>query len=435
MLKAATLIALLTILSKILGLIRDLIIAHYFGTSIQADAFNLAYMFTGNFFIILGCVGGPFYSSIVATLPKIQNSGTTTWHFLKDILAKTFLISVLICLGIYFFKNLLLTKFINPQSEAEYFNLTLINIDILLPLIIICGPIGIIYGILNCYKKFAEPSFSPAIVSIVSIITICLMGDSINGLAMAIGTSLGGLASLATQIPSLIKIKKEIKKSFVNFDWIKIKKEYYQILFPSLLATAASQIMVFVDGYFCNGLEAGSWTALVLANRLIQMPLGILLTAFLVPVFPRLTEFINQKNFTQARKLFSKSTGLLVLLCIPAVLIGIFWSKFLIKLVFEHGAFDTRSTEMVSSTFYYLCFSVIPYVLRDSFTRALYSFGDSKSAFYVTFLAILIKFGLNYFLVPIYGLNGIAIATSLISLINALILLFILLHNYKKSGL
>ena len=86
MFRIAGLVAVLTIISKILGLARDLVIAHYFGTSMEADAFNLAYLLTGNFFIILGGIGGPFYSSLIAVLPKLQSQDFNVQDFLKDLL-------------------------------------------------------------------------------------------------------------------------------------------------------------------------------------------------------------------------------------------------------------------------------------------------------------------------------------------------------------
>jgi len=401
----------------------------------QADAFNMAYMLTGNFFIIFGCVGGPFYSSVIANLPKISEGGNKTWIFIKDILVKTTVALVLISIALYIFKSTLLQFFINQEANPDYFNLTLINIDILIPLVLICGPIGIVYAVLNCYKKYAEPSFSPAIVNIVSIATVFIMGDSLNGLAMAIGTSLGGIASLLTQFRTLDQIKTTLKNKIneISFDLKEQKQNYHKILMPTLLATGASQLMVFVDGHFCAELEPGSWTALVLSNRLIQMPLGILLTAFLVPTFPRITKLIAEKNFSDVKKVLSKSIGILVLLCIPATLVGLFFSEPLIKLVFEHGAFDARSTQMVSSTFYYLCFSIIPYVLRDCFTRTLYSLGEAKFAFYLTLSSVIIKYGLNYLLVKNFGLNGLAISTTLITIINASIMFVILIKTWRHA--
>jgi putative peptidoglycan lipid II flippase len=252
-------------------------------------------------------------------------------------------------------------------------------------------------------------------------------------LALAIGTSIGGILSLVLQIPALVDVKKNHLKDNPQADLSTSlnQKTFSEILYPALLATVVSQLIVFVDSFFCRDLEQGSWTALVLANRLVQMPLGVLLTAFLVPVFPRIGEVIAQGNNKEVARLLIKSIKTMVVLCIPAVIVGCVWSEDIIRILFQRGAFDAHSTAMVASVFFYLCFSILPYVIRDSLTRALYSYGDSKSPLYVIIFAIFVKLILNYFLVKQFGLDGLAISTTIISILNACVLYGILVKKMR----
>jgi putative peptidoglycan lipid II flippase len=406
--------------SKILGLIRDLIIANYFGTSMQADAFNLAYLFTGNFFIIFGCIGGPFYSAVIAVLPKLNLNQEGVWSFIKNILIKLAFAMVFVALGIYFLKPFFLNLFIDGSSRSEYYELTLLNIDLLLPLILICGPIGFISGVLNIYKKYYEPSLAPAVVNVFLIATVFLMGDSYNGIAMALGTSLGGVFSLVFQLPPFLNIKKtsSLKKS-------PQEKAYWDILYPVLLSTGMSQLVVFVDSFFCKELAEGSWTAVVMANRLIQMPLGVLLTALMVPLYPLIGEMIEQKDLAGIKTQTIKALKILMIFCIPSTIVAALWAEPMIRLVFQRGAFNAESTSLVASVFFWLSFSIIPYVLRDTATRLFYSFGDSKTPMLVMLGAIFFKVLLNYILVPKFEVVGIAISTLLVSILNFLVLLLI----------
>ena len=435
MFKVASLVAVLTLLSKILGLARDLVIAKYFGTSMYADAFNMAYLFTGNIFIIFGGIGGPLYSSVVAVAPKINPK--KTWEFIKKLIYISFLIFFSLALALFIFKANLLEIFVDPIKKTEYFNITLKNINILLPLLIITGPIGIVFAILNIYKKYFEPSLSPAIVNIILIATVFIMGDTNSGLALAIGTSLGGVLSLFIQIPSLaginnkLKIEDETNENTEEIPQNTLEKEFQSILYPALLSTGGAQLLVLVDSYFCKTLAEGSWTSLLLANRLIQMPLGILLTAMLVPVFPEISKLVKENNIPLIKHKIWKVIKFLVAICIPGIIIGMFLSEDLVRLIFERGAFDARSTEMVSSLFFYLCLSIIPYVLRDTFTRTLYSFGDSKTPLYIMLVGIAIKFIANTFLVPKFGLDGIAFSTIVVSIFNFVILSYFV--NKKLS--
>ena len=428
MFKIATLVAILTVLSKLLGLARDLVIANYFGTSMMADAFNLAYLFTGNFFIIFGTIGGPFYSSVVATLPKPKQN-KATWYFIKNIILKTTLALTAIAFTLFLYKDFLL-KFFIDEDKLEYMQITQLNLDILLPLIVLCGPIGIVFAILNCYKRYVEPSLAPAVVNVALITTVLLMGDIANGIALAIGTSLGGILSFGFQIPGLIKVRSKLLEHKDQEPEPK-NNHYSKILVPALFSTGLAQAMVFIDSFFCKGLEEGSWTALILANRLIQLPLGVLLTAFLVPLFPRITELVKEIKLDEIKRLLKKAIGILTLLCIPASLVGMFWSEQIIRLLFERGEFNTHSTAMVSSLFFYLCISIIPYVIKDSFARTCYCFGDSRSPFLVMLISIAIKVILNFLLVERLGLNGIAISTTIVSFISAIILFMVVKTKFK----
>jgi putative peptidoglycan lipid II flippase len=453
MYKVASLVAVLTILSKISGLIRDLVITNYYGTSTISDAFNMAYLFTGNFFVVFGCIGGPFYSSIISIFPKLTkpaDSDTETsvslknhaaWTFFKGTVLKTSLALLVLVFAIFVLKSYILKSFIDIEARPEYYDLTVFNIDLLLPLILLCGPIGLIAAFLNIYKRYVEPSISPAIVNLALIAAVFVMGDSYNGIALALGTSVGAVLSLVFQLPAVESVRKLLVKDHQTetkdfqkqlrtyIDSVKSFKEYSHILFPALLSTALAQGMVFIDGFFCKSLEEGSWTALVIANRLIQMPLGVLVTSFLVPLFPKISELAATNQVEGIKQETLKAVQILTLLCLPAIIIGIFWTEPLIKFIFERGAFDARSTNMLSSAFFILCFSIVPYIMRDMVTRIFFSFGDSKTPFLVMIMGIILKVLLNFLLVKNYGLVGIASATVIITIVNFSVLYFI--ANYK----
>ncbi len=428
MLKVISLVASLTFISKILGLVRDLVIAHYFGTSVYSDAFNLAYLFTGNIFIIFGCIGGPIYNSVVAILPKVNRS--TQKPFLKKILWQSIIIFSIVAAIIYFAKPYILNLFIDKALRPEYFNLTLSNIDLLLILIIITGPNAIIGALLNIYKKYYMSSLSPAITNITLILAVMISNASLFGMSLALGTTVGGLIALFIQWPAFKKIMDKGYKSIKIYS--SEIKEFNNILYPALLSTGFAQIMTFVDGFFCRGLEEGSWTALTLSSRLIQMPMGILITAVLVPFFPKISVLMKQNNLAEIKKRLIKLNLNLVLVCIPAVIIGSIWHEEIIRIIFERGAFNERSTEMVSSLFYYFSLGAIPYVLKEFLVRTFYSFGDSRTPLYVMLVTILLKAGLNYTLIPIMGLKALAFSMMLLNIVSFLALLIFFIVRFKK---
>lgn len=429
MIKVISLVASLTFISKILGLIRDLVIAHYFGTSVYSDAFNLAYLFTGNIFIIFGCIGGPIYNSVAATLPKVNRS--TQKPFLKKILWQSILIFSIVALFIFLAKAYILNAFIDKAAHPDYFKLTLTNIDLLLILIVITGPNAIIGALLNIYKKYFMSSISPAITNITLIIAVMICNVNLFGMSLALGTTIGGLIGLFIQWPAFKKIMDKGNKSLI-VDKKEIK-EFNSILYPALLSTAFAQTMTFVDGFFCRGLAEGSWTAMTLSNRLIQMPMGILITAVLVPFFPKISILVKQANFTEIKRRLIKLNINLILVCIPAVIVGCLWNKEIIRIIFERGAFNARSTEMVSSLFYYFSLGSIPYVLKEFLVRTFYSFGDSKTPLYVMILTIILKAVLNYIFIPSMGLKALAFSMMLLNVFSFSILLLVFVYRFREA--
>lgn len=424
-LQTATLVAVLTIISKVLGLIRDLMIAHYFGTSVYSDAFNIAYLLTGNFFVVFGCINGPFYNAIVAVFPKL-NSEYPLKKLFKKILLQISLGLLLLSFVLYLIKNWFLGFFVDPADQV-YFKLTSINIDILLPMVLLCGPVGILAGILNCYKRYIEPSFSPALINIALIFSLLIMGDSSNGLALAIGTSIGALLSVLYQVPALRSIFPKVEPASHA-----CSKEFYLILFPALLTTGAAQLIGFVDGFFCKGLEPGSFSALTLANRLVQMPMGVVMTALFVPFFPQISQLASQQNIIEIKRKLKKLYLVLLATSIPALIVGMVWTKELIAIIFQRGAFDAHSTQLVASVFFYLSIYSLPYVFKEALIRVSYAFGESRLPLLVMIWTLFFKIVLNYLLVPHFAVAGIAIATLITTVFNFVFLYFVLEKKYLR---
>ena len=176
--------------------------------------------------------------------------------------------------------------------------------------------------------------------------------------------------------------------------------------------------------FFASSLREGAWTAVVYANRIFQFPVGILVTAFLVPLFPLFSRYVADKDFEGIKNYFNKGVGVLFFMSIPIIICVLLLAKDAISLVFERGAFDEKAVMMVSEALCYLSISILPYVFRDSITRIYYSFNDSKTPFIVATCSILLKYLLNVILITKLnmGIAGITLSTSFITLFNAVLL-------------
>ena len=437
--KTAGFVGIITLLSKIFGLIRDLVVAKFYGTSIAADAYNFAYLLTGNALILLGGLGGPFHSATIATLTRIKDNAKESGSFLIKIFLSTFTALCVIAAVVFIYKDHIIHILIPGHDLASSYrdklwHLTSMQLNIMLPLIIISGLLGILCGVSNVYGGFFWPSFSPVLPSVGIILLVLYYRDTEVGMALGIGTLIGAVFQLLVQLPDLLKaglfenLKFTIiknQKSFSNFGLF---------LGPALLSTTIGQITVYIDGFFCSNLEEGSWTATVLANRIIQLPLGILLTSFLVPFFPRFSELAHSRNISDLKKTSIMVIKSLWFLTLPVAVFLFLFSKPLIQVVFERGAFDNRSTELTSSILIALILSMIAYVARDTLTRVFYSLGDSRLPLLVAVFSIILKIILNTILVKKYHASGIAFATSIVTVFNFLFLWLLLRGKIGSLG-
>lgn len=426
-LKAAWLIMVVTVISKLIGFIRDIVIANYYGASMVSDAYYYAYQIPSLSLILLGGVGGPFHSATVAVFSKLipslkEKPQDQVNKLYSTFMTATILFFLALSVLMYIFPRQIM-GFIISSGSQDMINLAAIHLKIMTPLLVIGGIVGIYYGILVIYKQFMLPNLSPIIMSASIIAIVCSVPDDQKGYALAWATTVGAILQLVIQYPNIRKLGYKLKP---NFEFVNNPhfKEIGELLFPAVLSSTVGQIHIYVDMFFTSSISEGAWTAIGYANRVFQFPVGILVTAFLVPLFPIFARLVADKDYSGIRNYFNKGVGVLFFGAIP-IIIGILTvGTDAVRLIFERGEFDQTATFMVTEALWFLSVSIIPYVFRDSITRVYYSFNDSKTPFIVAFSSIILKVLLNYIFISKmgFGIGGITLSTSLVTLFNACVL-------------
>lgn len=426
-LKAAWIIAVVTIVSKLIGFVRDIIIANYYGAAMVSDAYYYAYQIPSLSLILLGGVGGPFHSATVAIFSKlIPNLQEKPSEYVNN-LYSTFMTATII-----FFLALSAIMFIFPRQimgliisggSPDMINLAATHLKIMTPLLVIGGIVGIYYGILIIYRQFMLPNLSPIIMSLAIIGVVIAAPSDQKGYALAWATTIGAILQLIIQYPNIRKLGYKLKPNFAFTNNPEFK-EICELLFPAVLSSTVGQIHIYVDMFFTSSISEGAWTAIGYANRVFQFPVGILVTAFLVPLFPIFAKLVADKDYNGIKNYFNKGVGVLFFGAIPIIIGILVVGMDAVRLVFERGLFDEKATFMVTEALWFLSVSIIPYVFRDSITRVYYSFNDSKTPFVVAFSSIVLKLVLNYVLISKmhFGIGGITLSTSLVTLFNACVL-------------
>ena len=435
-LKAAWLIALVTVASKLIGFVRDMVVANFYGATLVSDAYFYALQIPSLAIIILGGVGGPFHSAAVAVFSKLVGANgeinEKVNRLYNTFLTVSFIFFALCSILGYCFADKIMGLIISAGSP-ELIKLATEHFRIMSPIILIGGIIGIFYGLLIVHKKYIIPNLSPMILSLAVIAIISTVHNDKSGYALAAATTIGAVAQILIQFPKLRQIGYRIKP---NFD-IKNNEQFNNIkelLFPAILSSTIGQISIYIDMFFASILVAGAWTSVVFANRIFQFPVGILVTAFLVPLFPIFSRLAGENNHESIKTYFNKGVGVLFFAAIPIIIFILLLAKDGISLVFERGAFDSSAVLMVSEALCYLSFSIIPYVFRDSITRVYYAFNDSKTPFIIAMTSIGLKAFLNWLLILKLnmGIPGITLSTSFVTLFNAV---FLGLFIHKKINL
>ena len=412
-------------LSKIVGFFRDIIVAKYYGASLASDAYFYAYQIPALAVVILGGMGGPFHSATVSVFSKLIKNFDTKPDIKVKKLFNTFetfsmLIFGAIALICFFFPKQVM-KIIISQATPELSLLAAQHLKVMSPVILVGALLGLYYGILVTYNKFLLPNIAPSMLSIGIISTLFIMGGDENGFYLAIGTTIGAFLQLLMQTPVVLKLGYTFRPCF-EFFHNKNFNDILELLMPAFLSSTIGQIGIYVDIFFASGLEQGQWTAYGYANRIFQFPVGLMLSALLVPLFPLFSRLVAQEKYDEVRHYFNKGVGSLIYVG-AFMMIFIFISRFdLISLALERGAFDHKATVMVADVLFFISLSIIPYMFRDSITRLYYSFNDSKTPFYIAIGSIALKLIFNSILVRFMGINGIALSTTIITLINGTLL-------------
>lgn len=431
-LKAAWLIAVVTIFSKLIGFIRDVVIANCYGASTVSDAYFYAYQLPALAIVLLGGVGGPFHSATVSVFSKIIPSLKEKANKEVNNLFNTFLTASFIAFAVFavlcFVFSDQIMRFIISGNNQQLISLASMHLKIMSPVLIVGGIVGIYYGILISYREFMLPNVSPILMSGVIILMITLVKHDNTGVILAWATTIGALCQFVYQLPKIRKLGFRLKP---NFDFSNPHfKQICELLFPAILSSTIGQIYVYVDMFFASSLAPGAWTSIGYSNRIFQFPVGILGTAFLVPLFPIFAMLVSQGDFEGVKKYFNKGVGVLFFAAVPMV-VGVWVLGYDgIRLIFERGAFDKQATFMVTQALWFLSLSMLPYVFRDSITRVYYSFNDSTTPFLTALCSIVLKFFLNWLLVTKLaigsGIGGITLSTSLVTMFNATILAILL---------
>lgn len=461
--RSAGIVSIAVMFSRVLGLVREMVFAHFFGAGFLYDAYQAAFTIPNVLRDLFaeGALSAAFVK--VFTDYQINKSEPEAWRLASLVLnALAIVMSIITILGILLAPYLV--PFITRGFPPDKIHLTVVMTQIMFPFILLIALAAVAMGVLNTKGNFGVPASASTVFNIVSIFiglgfAYWLSGGSWEAaqdkytipsvsakwaiLGMAIGTLIGGAAQFLMQLPSLFRVGFRFTPvlSFRNEG----VKQIMRLMAPAILGTSAVQINVLINLMFVSEIEGGrSW--LSYAFRLMQFPIGVFGVAVGTASIPVLSRMASEGKFGEFRQTLSSSINLVFLMTLPSACGLIILGEPIIRLLYSHGSFKETDVPMTAWALSGYAIGLTGYAAIKVLSPAFYALNDAKTPMIIAVFSIGVNAVVSYFSLRLlsgfgvspetpsgYGHIGVALATSSVALVNFFALAFIM--RKRLSGI
>lgn len=425
--RSAGLVGSLTFLSRIAGYARDVVIAYFFGASASTDAFWVAFRIPNLLRRLFG-EGSLTISFIPVFTQYLETKDREEAKKISDAVF-TILVFLLVLISI---GGILLSPYIIKLFAAGFdqstFDLAVSLNGIMFPYILFISLTALSMGILNSLRHFFAPAFSPVILNICIIIAVLFLYQNFNVpvYAAAVGVIAGGVLQFLFQLPFLhgknflFSVSKQIRHPAV--------KKIGLLIVPQLFGVAVYNLNILVNTQYASFMSEGTISYLYFSERLIEFPLGIIAVSIATVLLPSLSSHVANKDFDKFRETYSFTLRLMFFILIPALVGLIVLREPICNLLYQRGEFDYAATIFTSQALFGYAVGLWAVGGIRITAPAFYSMQDTKTPVIIAFIAFIANAILGYVLGFTLGYKhtGLALASSISSIINFLLLFYII---------
>ena len=424
-------------LSRITGLVREVVFARFFGAGMVYDAFVAAYRVPNLLRDLLA--EGALSAAFVTTFSQyLARHGEQEAYRLSNRLT-TLLVPIVSggCLLGYLFAPEIVDSMFPGFSEIEgKRDLTILLTRIMIPFLLFMALAAKAMGVLNTKGRFGVPALASAFFNITSVVCGLLLGFVVGpelGMqpiaGMAVGTLLGGIVQYGVQWPSLRRVGLRYRPDF-RFNDPGIR-QVIRLMGPAVLGAAAVQVNVVVNSIFASQISDAAGTVidgpvswLGYAFRFMQLPLGLFGVAIASATLPTISRSAGSGQIREFRETLSRSLGLVFLLTIPSAVGLAVLSRPIVGLIYQHGAFSAHDTEQTAIALSFYCAGLAGYAAIKVLTPAFYALDDVRVPALTSVASIAINYTLNWTFVKAlgWGHGGLAFSTSAVAIFNFCVL-------------
>ncbi|HUQ41887.1 MAG TPA: murein biosynthesis integral membrane protein MurJ, partial [Candidatus Limnocylindrales bacterium] len=411
------------IASRVLGWLRLSVIGATFGATPQLDAFMAAFKIPDALFnlLVAGALSSAFIPVFAGYLAKDREK--EAWHVASTVMNILILsllaISVLMWLAApWLVPTIVAAGFKDDPAQLELC-IRLTRIMLLSP--IFMGLSALVTGVLQSYRQFLAGAVAPLVYNGVQILFALFLAPFLKIDALAFGVVVGAAMMFLVQIPELT-FRRTKYEFALDLSHVGVR-EVLLLAGPRTLALGAVQVVFFVDTYLASFMTTGSLTALTYAFQLMLLPLGVFSIAISAAIFPTLSHYASLGQAAKMRDALQQGIRWILFLTLPTAIVMVVLRRPIVNLLFQYGAFTPAARELVQATFLYYAVGLAGHALVQILARAYFASRDTSTPLALTLVSIGLNVILSVTLAPLMGINGLALANSLATLAEAVLLL------------
>ncbi|UCG60598.1 MAG: murein biosynthesis integral membrane protein MurJ [Candidatus Zixiibacteriota bacterium] len=416
-----------TAFSRVLGLIREQVMAYFFGAGMATDAFLTAFRIP-NLLRDMFAEGALSAAFIPVFKEKLVNQTRDEAFKLADIVITAILLGVglIVLLGIVASPAIVYISAKGFSAIPEKFGLTVSLTRVMFAYLLLVSLSALVMGMLNSFGKFGIPALSPALFNLGIIGTVSLFYHLFDQpvYTLAIGVLIGGAAQLMIQLPPLLRIGYRFKPAFNFLD--EGMKKVINLLMPMIVGLSAGRVNILLNTLLASFLMQGSISFLSYAYRLMHFPLGVFAVALGTVALPTVSELVARRDTEGLKRTFDQAVGLNLFVVVPSAVCLAMLGREIVNLIFAWGAFSEADAANTSLALLHYSYGLVGFAAVRVTVPFYYAFGDSRLPMKASIASVLVNMALYYPLIQILDFAGLAAATSIAGLLNFVILLYFL---------
>lgn len=435
--KAATLVMALFVVSRVFGLVREMVVGALFGTSAAYDAYQAAARIPEMIFLVVagGALGSAFIPAFADHMAKEDYTGA--WRLVSAIVNLALIVLTVTAGLTAVFAPVLVRTVIAPGFDPPQQALTARLLRLMLLSPVIFGVSGIVMGALNAHQHFLLPALAPSVYNLSIIGGALLLGPRLGVMGMAVGVVVGAALHLLVQVPGLMRYGARYIPT-LGLDDPSVR-EVGRLMAPRVLGTAIIQLNFVVNNSLASMMGEGAVSAINYAWLLMMLPQGVFAQAVGTAAFPTFAEQVARGERDEMRSTLVATLRAVFFLSIPATVGLLMLGRPLVGLLFERGAFEAGSTEAVTWALAFYALGLVGYAGLEIVARAFYALHDTLTPVWVGGLAMGLNVALSLTLPGVFGLvgwpqhAGLALANS-VAILLELVALLVLMQR-RMNGL